>query len=177
VYANSDPRPHWMAAFAIASVTTAAALSGCATADGGATAANTSNAKLNAQAAAQAAPQMASQSAPQAADPQFAAVNVSDADMPADLGAPLGPVEQAKPTGKPLSIDMSIAKIAAKPQGKAVLDQDIPGLCERPEFAMFKGMSLKKLAGLSGGRITHATLNQVQADLVKVNVADDSPIQ
>jgi hypothetical protein len=172
VYANSDPRPHWLAAFAIASVTTAAALSGCATAGGGATAANTSNAGLNVQ-AAQAAPQKASQ----AADPQFAAVNVSDADMPADLGAPLGPVEQAKPTGKPLSIDMSIAKIAAKPQGKAVLDQDIPGLCERPEFAMFKGMSLKKLAGLSGGRITHATLNQVQADLVKVNVADDSPIQ
>jgi hypothetical protein len=165
VYAHSDPRPHWLAAFAIASVTTAAALSGCATAGGGATAADASNTKLNAQAA------------PQATDTQVAAVDVSDADMPADLGAPLGPVEQARPTGKPLSIDMPIAKIAAKPQGKAVLDQDIPGLCERPEYVMFKGMTLKKLAGLSGGRISHATLNQIQADLVKTNATDDSPIQ
>ncbi len=160
MYANSDPRPHWAAAVAIASLTTAAALSGCATAGGGATARVSNAPAVDTPAAT-----------------QVAAVNVSDADMPADLGAPLGPVEQAKPTGKRLSIEMPIAKIAAKPAGKAVLDQDIPGLCERPEFAMFKGMSLKKLAGLSGGRISHATLNQIQSDLVKVNLMDDSLIQ
>jgi hypothetical protein len=166
VYANYDPRPHRLAAFAIASLTAAAALSGCATAGGGDVA----------RASSTPAPTtLATNTAP--ASSPAAAVNVSDADMPADLGAPLGPVAEAKPTGKPLSIEMPISKIAAKPQGKAVLDQDIPGLCERPEFAMFKGMSLKKLAGLSGGRITHATLNQVQADLVKVNMVDDSPIQ
>lgn len=161
MYANSDPRPRCLAAFAIASLTTAAALSGCATAGGGATA-HASNVRMN---------------TPAARGAQVASVNVSDADMPADLGAPMGPVEQAKPTGRPLSIDMPIAKIVAKPAGKAVLDQDIPGLCERPEFVMFKGMTLKKLAGLSGGRITHATLDQVQADLGRTNMMDDSPIQ
>ncbi len=147
---HSDPQPRWLAALAIASVTTAAALSGCATA-GGSTAANTSANHM-----------------------KLAAVNAPDADMPDDLGKPMGPEETAKPAVKAMSIDMPIASIASKPAGKAVLEHDLPGLCERPEFMMFKGMSLKALAGMSNGRITTAKLNQVQADLVKVSVTADN---
>jgi hypothetical protein len=59
--------------------------------------------------------------------------------------------------------------IASMPSGRAALDRDLPGLCERPEFMMFKGMSPAKLAGLSRGRISQADLDKLQGDLVKVS--------
>jgi hypothetical protein len=90
--------------------------------------------------------------------------------LPDDLGAPL-PQAEAPAAAGPLSIDMPIGSIAEKPYGRAVLEKDLPGLCERPEFVMFKGMSLKALAGMSGGRISTAKLNQLQADLVKVSLS------
>ena len=70
--------------------------------------------------------------------------------------------------GKGLSINMPIGAVAADPAGKAVLQHDLPGLLERPEYAMFKTMSLKALAPLSNGKITAAKLAQVQRDLAGV---------
>ena len=100
------------------------------------------------------------------AEHQLAEANAEP--MPSDLGAPL-PQPPADASARQLSIDMPIGSIAAKPDGRAVLDKDLPGLCERPEFTMFKSMSLKALAGMSGGKISTAKLNQVQADLLKLN--------
>ena len=92
---------------------------------------------------------------------------------PDDLGAPLQDAEGAAPSasvaGKTLSVDTPIGLIAANPQGRAVLDKDLPGLCKRPEYPMFKGLSLTTIASLSHGRIKPGTLNHVQADLVRIS--------
>lgn len=100
-----------------------------------------------------------------------------DMDMPDDLGAPLNSVtEQPEPTTPhTLSVDTPVGVIASVPQGKAVLERDLPGLCERPEFIMFKGMSLTKLATLSHGRISEAKLSRVQADLTRAGATDSQP--
>ena len=90
--------------------------------------------------------------------------------MPNDMGAPLPSGEQptAHAVGS-LSVDMPIAVIAANPQGKAVLEQHLPGLCERPEYAIFKTMSLTKLAEMSSGRISPRQVSSIQAELVRVD--------
>jgi hypothetical protein len=84
--------------------------------------------------------------------------------MPAELRQPPAPA-----TSRPLSINTSIEAICATPAGKAVLDRDLPGLTTRPEFPMFKAMTLKQLEPLSKGHITDAVLAKVQHDLTAVN--------
>ncbi len=83
---------------------------------------------------------------------------------PAPLGRPAAPA----PRG-PLSVNSSIEAICATPAGKAVLDRDLPGLTTRPEFPMFKAMTLKQIEPMSKGHITDAVLAKVQADLAAVN--------
>ena len=68
-----------------------------------------------------------------------------------------------------------IAVIAASPQGKAVLEHELPGLCERPEYVMFRSMSPAKLALLSNGRISQSKLIRLQAHLVRVSVTTTEP--
>ncbi len=94
--------------------------------------------------------------------------------MPDDLGAPLAETERA-PAGrdKILSVNTPIGVIASSPQGRAVLERRLPGLCERPEYMMFKSMSLAKLALLSHGRISTGKLDQLQADLIRVDLIDE----
>ena len=95
----------------------------------------------------------------------------ADMAMPDDLGAPLAgaPVQPAvlRPD-QGFRVTMPIGLIASSPQGRAVLDRDLPGLCERPEFMMFKGMSPIKLASMSHGRITPADLDKLQGDLNRI---------
>ncbi len=50
-----------------------------------------------------------------------------------------------------------------------MLDRDLPGLTTRPEFPMFKAMTLKQIEPMSKGHITDAVLAKVQADLAAVN--------
>ena len=69
-----------------------------------------------------------------------------------------------------LSVNTPIDVIASTPQGKAVLEHELPGLCERPEYVMFRTMSPAKLALLSNGRISRAKLTRLQAHLTKVSV-------
>jgi hypothetical protein len=58
-----------------------------------------------------------------------------------------------------------IADLADKPETKAILDKDLPGLTAHPAFDQFKGMSLKALQPMSGGNLTDEQLAVVQADL------------
>ena len=105
------------------------------------------------------------------------AVAPADMALPDDLGAPL-PGATPEPAAAPsrvLSVNTPIWMIASNAQGRAVLEQRLPGLCERPEFMMFKGMSLAKLAVLSRGRISLADLTQIEADLTKVSLSDEPP--
>lgn len=101
--------------------------------------------------------------------------------MPDDLGAPLAGATAAAPTPRGsaagrLSVDSPIVQIASDPEGKAVLERTLPGLCERPEYSMFKGMSLRRLAAMSSGRITEAKLDVVQADLGRLGPAETAPV-
>ncbi len=83
---------------------------------------------------------------------------------PNELAPPLAPA----PAG-PLTLNTSIEAICATRAGKAVLDRDLPGLTTRPEFAMFKGMTLKQLQPMSKGHLTDATLAKVASDLAALN--------
>jgi hypothetical protein len=71
-------------------------------------------------------------------------------------------------------VNTSIEAICATPSGKAVLDRDLPGLTTRPEFPMFKAMTLKQLEPMSKGHITDAVLAKVQRDLAEVNASADA---
>lgn len=122
--------------------------------------------------AAAQAPVVSAATEPGQTSPPLAAGAVSvDMAMPDDLGAPLpGAAAPQKTNPRSLSINTPIVQIAGTVQGRAVLERDLPGLCERPEYVMFKGMSLTTLAGMSHGRIGPAKLDQVQADLIQVDM-------
>ena len=68
-------------------------------------------------------------------------------------------------TSTALTLNTPVERIAADPGGAAVLNKDIPGLLNDPNYPMFKGMNLKTLASLSSGRLDGQTLAETQADL------------
>jgi hypothetical protein len=69
----------------------------------------------------------------------------------------------------PVSVDKTpISDLAAKPETKAILDKDVPGLTAHPAFDQFKGMTLKDLQPMSQGQLTDAQIAAVQADLDKL---------
>ena len=79
---------------------------------------------------------------------------------------PAAPASLARPQGQAvLTLDTPVERICADPAGRAVMDRDLPGLSTHPDYAMFKSMSLKTLAGMSGGKITPTDLAKVQTDL------------
>ena len=110
-----------------------------------------------------------------ASHPSPAGVDGADMAIPDDLGAPLPGGDQMAGAAGRLSVDTPIERIASNPQGKAVLERRLPGLCERPEYMMFKGMSLTKLADMSHGRISQAKVAVIQADLVRVDASGAPP--
>ena len=127
-----------------------------------------------------------SATAPALRSPAAAAGSKAAADdiaMPDDLGAPMAGVPAADPkpfqvgTGKleTLSVNTPIDVIASTPRGKAVLEHELPGLCERPEYVMFRTMSPAKLALLSNGRISQSKLTRLQEHLVQVSVTTSEP--
>ena len=66
------------------------------------------------------------------------------------------------------SVESKIGDLLANPGAKAVLDKHLPGFSTNPQMAMAKGMSLKMVAPMSGGKITPALLSAVDADLKKL---------
>jgi hypothetical protein len=68
-----------------------------------------------------------------------------------------------------LTIDSKMGELLANPKGKAVLERHMPGISANPQMAMAKGMSLKMLAPMSGGRITAPMLKAVEEDLKKIS--------
>jgi hypothetical protein len=86
-----------------------------------------------------------------------------------ELSAP----KAALPPG-PLTVNTPIETICASPAGKAVLDRDLPGLTTRPEFPMFKAMTLKQIEPMSKGHITDAVLAKIQRDLASVNAGAEA---
>ena len=77
----------------------------------------------------------------------------------------------AAATSAGLSLDTPIGEIAAAPAGKAVLDQQLPGLLTHPAYETFKAFSLKALQPYSNGLITDERLAAVEAGLKALNPA------
>lgn len=67
-----------------------------------------------------------------------------------------------------LTIDSKMGDLLADHKAKAVLEKHIPGISTNPQMAMAKGMTLKMIAPMSGGKITPAILKAVEEDLKKL---------
>jgi len=63
------------------------------------------------------------------------------------------------------TLDTPVDRIAATPNGKAILEKDVPGLMASKEYALFDDMSLSQIAIMSGGRLSKDKLSLVQSDL------------
>ncbi len=64
-----------------------------------------------------------------------------------------------------LTLDTPVEAIVAKPEGKAVLEANLPGITTHEHYEMFKTMSLKQMAGMAPDRVTPETLAKVEAGL------------
>jgi len=86
--------------------------------------------------------------------------------------APVAPqsVGSTAATASHFSLNTPVEKIASNPNGKAILNRDMPGLMANPSYMLFSDMSLSQLATLSGGRLTKTKLDQVEADLEQLPV-------
>lgn len=67
-----------------------------------------------------------------------------------------------------ITIDSKIGDILADPKGKAILDKHAPGFSTNPQIAMAKGMLLKQIAPMSGGKLTPAILKAMEEDFKKI---------
>ena len=67
-----------------------------------------------------------------------------------------------------LTLDTPVEQIVAVPEGKAVLDANLPMVTRHPKYPMFKSMSLRQLQPVSDGKLSAAALAQTEALLAKV---------
>jgi hypothetical protein len=80
-----------------------------------------------------------------------------------------GAMVPAAPAKPMFTLNTPVDRIAADPQGKAVLDRDVPGLMSSKDYPMFDDMSLSEIALVSGGRLTKSKLDLVQSDLIQIS--------
>jgi hypothetical protein len=76
--------------------------------------------------------------------------------------------------GPTFSLDTPVEHIAADPRGKMILDRDLPGLLTDRSYVLFEDMSLSQIAAVSGGQLTKADLDLVQADLSQLSAIEKS---
>ncbi len=67
-----------------------------------------------------------------------------------------------------ITVDSKLGDIFANPKAKAIMDKHLPGFSTNPQMAMAKGMSLKMVAPMSGGKITPAILKAIEEDFKKL---------
>jgi hypothetical protein len=102
------------------------------------------------------------------------AASLANAQVPATAphptpAPPVASPAAAAPASDGFTLDTPIADIAASPEGKAVLDKDLPGLTSHPFYAAFKTKSLKALQPMSNGLIDDAALARTLADLAALS--------
>ena len=71
-------------------------------------------------------------------------------------------------------LDLPVGDLCGRPETRAVIDRDLPGLSRRPEYIFFKHMSLRQLQTASRGRMSDADLERVAADLDALADGDTS---
>ena len=64
-----------------------------------------------------------------------------------------------------LTLDTPVEAIVAKPEGKAVLEANLPGITTHEHYEMFKAMNLKQIAAMAPDRLTPEALAKVEAGL------------
>lgn len=69
----------------------------------------------------------------------------------------------------PFTRNTPVEKIAADPDGAAVLNKDMPGLLTHPSYPDFKSMSLRQLQEMSGGDMSREDLEKTEADLLALS--------
>jgi hypothetical protein len=70
----------------------------------------------------------------------------------------------AKADGK-LTLDTPVEAIVAKPEGKAVLEANLPGITTHEHYEMFKAMNLKQIAGMAPTQVTPEVLAKIEVGL------------
>jgi hypothetical protein len=79
------------------------------------------------------------------------------------------PAASTAPAATPkYTLETPIETLAANEATKAVLNADLPGLLEIPQYEMIKGLSLTQLQPYSGGKLTDELLAKTAADLAKI---------
>ncbi|MCX8474266.1 MAG: hypothetical protein MT490_00585 [Sphingomonas sp.] len=78
------------------------------------------------------------------------------------------PAPAAAPAAAKFNLDTPIEGLVADAQAKAVLDADLPGVSTHPSYDMFKGMSLRAVQPMSGGKLTDEMLKKVETDLAAI---------
>jgi hypothetical protein len=78
------------------------------------------------------------------------------------------PVAAAPVAAPALTIDTPIVDLVANEKAKAVLDANFPGMTSHPMFDSFKGMSLKAVQPMSGGKITDEAIAKTAAELAAI---------
>ncbi len=67
-----------------------------------------------------------------------------------------------------LTLDTPVEQIAAMPEGRAVLDAQLPMVTAHEKYATFKSMSLRQLQPVADGKLTDAALAKTAAALAAV---------
>jgi hypothetical protein len=66
------------------------------------------------------------------------------------------------------ALDLPIERIATDPQGKSVLDANLPQILSHANYETFKSMSLRQLQPLSRGQLTDEALATAESELAVV---------
>ncbi|MET0369956.1 MAG: carboxylesterase family protein, partial [Sphingobium sp.] len=77
--------------------------------------------------------------------------------------APTAPTMPPPPATGDMTVDMPLETLAANAQARAILEKHVPTITTNAMFPQYKGMSLKQLAGMSGGKITPELIDAVAA--------------
>jgi hypothetical protein len=73
----------------------------------------------------------------------------------------------AAATGK-LTLDTPVDAIVARPEGKAVLEANLPGITTHEHYEMFKAMSLRQIAAMAPDKLTPEALAKVETGLAAI---------
>ena len=66
------------------------------------------------------------------------------------------------------TIESTMSVLLADEGAKAILEKHCPGMTSDPRMAIAKGMTLKQIMPLSGGRVTESIIEAIAEDLAKL---------
>lgn len=97
-------------------------------------------------------------------------LDLAPADEDASVAEPAepAPAAPAETSSAQFGLDTPIGELLADYRSKKVLDRDMPGLSTDKNLDKLKSLSLKRLAPLSGGRLSPDLLEKVGKHLAEI---------